>query len=147
MNKVQVKVLVEDEEFIPLYATRYSAGADLKAKIESDISLLPNEAVLVPTGIFLEIPHGYEVQIRPRSGLAIKNKITVLNAPGTIDSDYRGEIKVILVNHSDEVFVIKPKMRIAQMVIAPVFQAKFIKSQRLELSARGEGGFGHTGSS
>lgn len=148
MNKIQVKILIKDndEDFVPVYATQYSAGADLKAKIESDINLLPNESILVPTGIFLEIPKGYEVQIRPRSGLALKNKITVLNTPGTIDSDYRGEIKVILINHSREIFVIKPKMRIAQMVLMPVYQVEFVKSNDLSLSTRGEGGFGHTGS-
>lgn len=148
MNKVPVKILVQndDEELIPSYATLFSAGADLKANITSEINLLPNESYLVPTGIFLEIPNGYEIQIRPRSGLALKNKVTVLNTPGTIDSDYRGEIKVILINHSKEIFVIKPKMRIAQMVISPIYQVEFIKSKKLELSTRGEGGFGHTGS-
>lgn len=147
MNKVQIKILIknDDEELIPTYATEFSAGADLKANIESDINLLPNQSFLVPTGIFLEIPNGFEVQIRPRSGLALKNQITVLNTPGTIDSDYRGEIKVILINHSNEIFIIKPKMRIAQMVIAPIYQAEFNKSKNLAFSARGEGGFGHSG--
>lgn len=147
MNKVQIKILIkdDDDELIPTYATEFSAGADLKANIETDINLLPSQSFLVPTGIFLEIPNGFEVQIRPRSGLALKNQITVLNTPGTIDSDYRGEIKVILINHSKEVFTIKPKMRIAQMVIAPIYQAEFNKSKNLAFSTRGEGGFGHSG--
>ncbi len=147
MNKLQVKIFIkdDDDEFIPIYATKYSSGADLKAKIDSDINLLPGQIILVPTGIFLEIPIGYEVQIRPRSGLALNNKVTILNTPGTIDSDYRGEIKVILINHCNELFVIKPKMKIAQMVISPIYQAEFVKSQKLTLSIRGERGFGHSG--
>jgi len=145
INKIQVKILVEDDNDIPTYATKDSAGADLRAKIDKDINLLPKQSMLMPTGIFLEIPQGFEVQIRPRSGLALQNKVTVLNTPGTIDSDYRGEIKVILINHSDEIFVIKPKMRIGQMIIAPIYQAEFIKSEKLAISTRGEKGFGHTG--
>jgi dUTP pyrophosphatase len=147
MNKVKIKILIkdDDEEFIPVYATEFSAGADLKAKIDCDINLLPHQVILVPTGIFLEIPNGYEVQIRPRSGIALKNKVTVLNTPGTVDSDYRGEIKVILINHSDETFIIKPKMKIAQMVVSPIYKAEFVKSDQLALSARGEKGFGHSG--
>lgn len=147
MNRVPIKILIknDEEEYIPSYATSDSAGADLKAKIDNEIILLPGESFLVPTGIFLEIPKGYEVQIRPRSGLALNHKVSVLNTPGTIDSDYRGEIKVILINHSKESFIIKPKMKIAQMILAPIFQADFIKSEKLALSNRGEGGFGHTG--
>jgi len=145
MKKIEVKITVEDDEFIPIYATKDSAGADLKAKISKEIKLLPNEKILIPTGIFLEIPKGFEVQIRPRSGLALKNMITVLNTPGTIDADYRGEIKVILINHSKEVFTIYPKMRIAQMILAPIYQAEFIKSKKLAITSRKGGGFGHSG--
>jgi dUTP pyrophosphatase len=145
MNKIQVKIISDDDDFIPSYATEDSAGADLKAKIENKIDLLPSASILVPTGIFLEIPKGYEVQIRPRSGLALKYGITILNAPGTVDADYRGEIKVILINHSKKTFVIRPKMRIGQIILVPIYQAEFVKSEKLSLSTRGEGGFGHTG--
>ncbi|MFA6119305.1 MAG: dUTP diphosphatase [Parachlamydiales bacterium] len=147
MKKIDVKIILQgdNDELIPVYATDGAAGADLKANIETDIELHPKESILVPTGVFLQIPNGFEVQIRPRSGLALKHKITVLNTPGTIDSDYRGEIKVILINHSNEVFIITPKMKIAQMVIAPVCHAEFIKSNELSASIRGGLGFGHTG--
>jgi len=148
MSKIKIKVIAkdDDDESIPTYATQDSAGADLKADISDDIELSPGSSILVPTGIFLEIPKGFEVQIRPRSGLALKHGVTVLNTPGTIDSDYRGEIKVILINHSQKTFVISAKMRIAQMILAPIYQAEFIKSKKLVLTNRGEGGFGHTGS-
>jgi len=147
MNKIKIKIILEGDkdELLPNYATDGSSGADLKANISQDIEILPGESYLVPTGIFLEIPEGYEVQIRPRSGLALKNKITILNTPGTIDSDYRGEIKVILINHSKDVFKITPLMRIAQMVVVPIYQAEFIKSQKLVETSRQEMGFGHTG--
>ena len=145
MNKVKIKILVKDKKNIPTYETKSAAGADLKAFIEETIYLHPNKSTLVPTGIFLEIPEGFEVQIRPRSGLAYKNQITVLNTPGTIDSDYRGEIKVILINHSDKIFEIKNGMRIAQMIVSPAYQADFLSEEKLTLTSRGEGGFGHTG--
>ena len=147
MNKIQVKIITKDDldDCIPVYATKDAAGADLKADILDDIDLLPHESILVPTGIFLEIPKNFEVQIRPRSSLALKHKVTVLNSPGTIDSDYRGEIKVILINHSNETFKITKKMRIGQMILAPIYQAEFIKVEKLSISNRGEGGFGHTG--
>lgn len=147
MNKIKVKIILEDGkvELLPVYATKGSAGADLKANIPSDIEILPSESYLVPTGVYLEIPYGFEVQIRPRSGLALKNKITILNTPGTIDSDYRGEIKVILINHSKEIFKVTPLMRIAQMVILPIYQAEFEKSLKLDKTSRQEMGFGHTG--
>ncbi|NGX49846.1 MAG: Deoxyuridine 5'-triphosphate nucleotidohydrolase [Candidatus Anoxychlamydiales bacterium] len=147
MNKIQVKIITKDDsdDFIPVYATKDAAGADLKADILDDIDLLPHESILVPTGIFLEIPKDFEVQIRPRSSLALKHKVTVLNSPGTIDSDYRGEIKVILINHSNEAFKITKKMRIGQMILAPIYKAEFIKVEKLAISNRGEGGFGHTG--
>ncbi len=147
MNRVQIKIITKDDsdDLIPIYATDSSAGADLKADILDDIELLPHESVLIPTGIFVEIPKNFEIQIRPRSSLALKHKVTVLNSPGTIDQDYRGEIKVILINHSNDIFKITKKMRIAQMIIAPIYRAKFIKVKKLSLSNRGEGGFGHTG--
>lgn len=145
MKHQDIVIQAEDESLIPIYATEEAAGADLRANIEQDLTINSGQSILVPTGIKLEIPSGFEVQIRPRSGLAFKHQITVLNTPGTIDSDYRGEIKVILINHSNESFVITPKMRIAQMVLAPVYQANFIQQKELATSARGEGGFGHSG--
>ncbi len=146
MNKPAVYYRSEDEDYCPQYASQEAAGADLKASIKEDITLQPSESVLVPTGIYLELPNGYEAQIRPRSGLALKHQITVLNTPGTIDADYRGEVKIILINHGKSPFVIFPKMRIAQLVIAPVVQAEFIlKKEELTATKRGGGGFGHTG--
>jgi dUTP pyrophosphatase len=134
-----------DDELIPTYATEHSAGADLKANISEPLQLLPQERLLIPTGIFVEIPEGFEIQIRPRSGLALNYGITVLNTPGTIDADYRGEIKVILVNLSNKAFTITPKMRIAQLVVASYARAEFIQKKELTESARGSGGFGHSG--
>ncbi len=130
---------------IPAYATPGSAGADLCAAVEIDTLLAPMERLLVPTGISIALPPGYEAQIRPRSGLAYKNGITVLNAPGTVDSDYRGEIKVLLVNLSKESFIIQRGMRIAQMVVAPVTQAAWEMAQTLADTVRASGGFGSTG--
>jgi dUTP pyrophosphatase len=130
---------------LPTYATDFSAGMDLLAAIEEEILLKPMARVLVPTGIALAIPRGYEVQVRPRSGLAIKNGIGLVNSPGTIDADYRGEIKVILINLGQEDFLIKRGMRIAQMVLAPVMQMVLEPTVELEKSERGTGGFGHTG--
>lgn len=128
----------------PAYATAGSAGADLRAHMDGPVTLMPLERMAVPTGVRLEIPQGYEGQVRPRSGLAARHGVTILNAPGTIDSDYRGEVKVILVNLSDEPYTITPGDRIAQLVIAPVTQALFTPAQ-LAGSDRGEGGFGSTG--
>lgn len=130
---------------VPTYQTNNAAGADIKSQIDKDIIVRPLQRVVVPTGIYLEIPDGYEAQIRPRSGLAAKFGITVLNSPGTIDSDYRGEIRVILINLSDEDFIIKDGDRIAQMVVAPVIRGNFIKEFKLQDSDRGQGGFGSTG--
>ncbi len=130
---------------LPVYATEGAAGADLSADIEGPFAIQPGERALVPTGIALAIPQGYEGQVRPRSGLAIKGGITCLNSPGTIDSDYRGEVKVILINHGHEPFVVEPHMRIAQLVIAPVSQAKFRAVTDLPATGRGSGGFGSTG--
>ncbi len=129
----------------PSYQSTHAAGADIKAELSKDIIMKPLQRVVVPTGIYLEIPEGYEAQVRPRSGLAAKNGITVLNSPGTIDSDYRGEIRVIMINLSDEDFIIKNSDRIAQLVIAPVVQGDFIKDLKLKDTSRGSGGFGSTG--
>ncbi len=145
MAKIKVKIIAKNNKYLPHYSTEKAAGADLKAAIENEIELLSGSSLLVPTGIFVELPKGYEMQIRPRSGLALSHQITVLNTPGTIDEDYRGEIGVILINHSKKSFVIKPDMRIAQLVLAQVFQADFTIEEELTISSRGEGGFGHTG--
>jgi|SRR3989339_172814 len=145
--EIEVPVTVLDEQFLPVYGSSLAAGADVKAYIEEDILLLPGKSALIPTGLRMEIPQGYEIQVRPRSGLALKNQITVLNTPGTIDADYRGEIGVILINHSSEPFKVTKGMRIAQIVLAPALRAFFVnKQEELTVTARGEGGFGHTGS-
>lgn len=139
---------LEAQDLLPEYTTEGAAGADLKANIEEPIALLPGQRVLIPTGLRVEIPLGYELQVRPRSGLALKHGITVLNTPGTIDSDYRGEIGVILINLGESTFIIEPKMRIAQAVITSVVQARFVsinQEESLTATARGEKGFGHTG--
>jgi len=129
----------------PAYATAHAAGLDLRANIEASIELKSLERVLVPTGLFMELPVGTEAEIRPRSGLAFKNGITVLNTPGTIDADYRGEIKVLLVNLSNDVFIIEPGERIAQMVVAMHEQVEWEEQNELSESERGAGGFGSTG--
>jgi dUTP pyrophosphatase len=130
---------------LPSYATPHAAGMDLPAAVTGDLVLASGERVAVPTGFAIELPHGFEAQIRPRSGLAIKNGVTVLNSPGTIDADYRGEVKVILINLSAEPFTITRGMRIAQMVITPVTHITLLESEQLQTSARGTGGFGSTG--
>lgn len=143
-----LEILVEapSEELLPLYASTGAAGADVKANIQQPIVLKPSESVLVPTGLCAAIPEGYEIQIRPRSGLALKHQVTVLNTPGTVDADYRGEIGVILINHGKQDFTITPGMRIAQFVVAQIVQARFIISEEaLTTTERGSGGFGHTG--
>lgn len=140
-----IKIRSEKGAQLPSYQTPGSAGADIRAFISEDIVVKKGARVLVPTGLYFEIPAGYEVQIRPRSGLAAKNGITIPNSPGTIDSDYRGEIKIILMNLGDEDFVIKNGDRIAQMVVAPVVQAVFEMADELSVTERGDGGFGHTG--
>jgi dUTP pyrophosphatase len=143
---VPVVVLPHGQDLpLPSYATLESAGMDLFAAIDADMVLAPGARNLVAAGISIALPFGYEAQVRPRSGLAFKNGITVLNTPGTIDADYRGEIKVILINHGQEAFTITRGMRIAQMVIAPVLQATLVPSTTLPESGRGEGGFGSTG--
>jgi len=144
--KKQVLLTAEDPELIPSYATPYASGADVRARLSQPLVLQPGSSALIPTGLKLEIPEGYEVQVRPRSGLALKSQVTVLNTPGTIDSDYRGELCVILINHGKSAFTVDPGMRIAQLVLAPVVQAEFILQEApLSKTLRGEGGFGHTG--
>lgn len=144
-KNVQIPVLLTEGVEPPVYSSAEAAGADVRALIPQDVILQPGQTVLIPTGVRFAIPEGFEIQVRPRSGLALKNGITVLNTPGTIDSDYRGELKVILINHSQQPFTITNGMRIAQIVVAPVYRATFIAEQSLEATARGEGAFGHTG--
>ena len=145
IGDVSVKVVNKSLNELPAYSTKDSAGMDLRASLTEPIELKPLQRVLVPTGIYIELPEGYECQIRPRSGLALKNGITVLNSPGTIDADYRGEIGVILVNISDKPFVINNGERICQMVVARYERVKWESVDSLEESERGDGGFGHTG--
>lgn len=143
---MQVRIINRSTHPLPQYATSQSAGLDLRAFLpEGSITLQPLQRVLVPTGLFMELPAGYEAQIRPRSGLALKKGITVLNAPGTIDSDYRGELCVLLVNLSDTEFVIEDGERVAQMVISRHEQAEWVLVDELSDTERGTGGFGHTG--
>jgi dUTP pyrophosphatase len=130
---------------LPGYATPGSAGCDLLAAVDADIIIEPGARTLVPTGIAIALPIGFEAQVRPRSGLAVKHGVTCLNTPGTIDADYRGEIKVILINHGAEPFTIERGMRIAQMVVAPVITARWLERETLDATGRGAGGFGSTG--
>lgn len=143
--QVKIKCTAEDGAVLPVYKTEGAAGADICAYLKENIILKKGEHVLVPTGLKFEIPSGYEIQVRPRSGLAAKNGVTVLNTPGTIDSDYRGEVKVVLINLGKEDFTICNGDRIAQIVAAPVTQALFEKTDELSDTDRGEGGFGSTG--
>ena len=148
MVQVALKTLPHfDGLELPTYETVNSAGVDLRAAVAENapITLLTGERTLIPTGLAMEIPEGYEAQIRPRSGLAIKNGVTALNSPGTIDADYRGEVQVILINHGAEPFIVERGMRIAQMVIAPVTQVTFTTADELSSTERGAGGFGSTG--
>ena len=142
---VQVKVINKGNQPLPTYATTQSAGMDLRANIDNPITLKPMERRLVPTGLYIALPQGYEAQVRPRSGLALKHGIIVLNTPGTIDADYRGELMVLLVNFSTEDFIINAGERIAQMVIARHEQASFVEVEVLDETERGAGGYGHTG--
>ena len=144
MVKVLIKKLSKDIKF-PNYKTYGSSGLDLIANLNSDLLINVGEKNLVPTGIAVAIPQGYEIQIRPRSGLASRNGITVLNTPGTIDADYRGEIKVILINHGKEAYKVTKGQRVAQMVLCPVIRAEFEEVTELPSTERGEGGFGSTG--
>ena len=142
---IQIKVVNRGHQQLPVYATPQSAGMDLRANIEEPIVLHPMERRLIPTGLHIALPEGYEAQVRPRSGLALKHGLTVLNSPGTIDADYRGEVGVLLINLSQEDFVINDGERIAQMVIAKHEQADFVMVEELDQTERGEGGYGHTG--
>ena len=142
---VKVKIINKGHQQLPAYATPQSAGMDLRANIDAAITLKPMERKLIPTGLFMALPEGYEAQVRPRSGLALKHGITVLNSPGTIDADYRGEVGVILINLSQEDFIINDGERIAQMVIARHETADFEQVEVLDETERGEGGYGHTG--
>lgn len=142
---MQINIINKSQHALPKYETIASAGMDLRANLSESIILKPFERTLVKTGLFMELPVGYEAQVRPRSGLALKKGITVLNSPGTIDADYRGEIGVILINLSNEDFVIENGERIAQLVIAEYQQAEFIEVNELSETSRGTGGFGSTG--
>ena len=145
MTKILIKKNSKAEK-TPMYETQGSSGMDIAAFLDGEIKIEPGEKALVPTGFSLSIPKGFEIQIRPRSGLAAKKGISVLNTPGTIDSDYRGEIKVILINLSKETFVVENSLRVAQMVLCPVIQASFEEVEELPNTSRGDGGFGSTGS-
>ena len=142
---INCQVKLADGAILPKYETKGAAGADVSALIDSDIVLLPGTWQLIPTGLFFQIPEGYEIQVRPRSGLSLKHGVTVLNSPGTIDSDYRGELKVILINHSKENFIIKNHDRIAQIVFSKVTLADYTITDTLDNTMRGTGGFGSTG--
>ena len=142
---MKVRIINQSKHALPAYKTAASAGMDLRANLDAPVTLKPLERTLVPTGLFIELPLGYEAQVRPRSGLAIKTGIGVLNSPGTIDSDYRGEIKVILVNLSNEDFVIEDGERIAQMIVAAYEKIEWEETEKLMETDRGAGGFGSTG--
>ena len=142
---MRVKIINKSNNPLPQYATSYSAGMDLRANLNTPVTLKPLERALIPTGLFVELPVGYEAQIRPRSGLAVKHGISVLNSPGTIDADYRGEIRVVLVNLSNNEFIINHGERICQMVVAKHATVEWQETNVLEASERGDGGFGHTG--
>lgn len=142
---IKIQIINKGRQPLPAYATPQSAGMDLRANIEEPITLHPMERRLVPTGLYMALPAGFEAQIRPRSGLALKHGVTVLNTPGTVDADYRGEIMVLLVNFSQEDFVINEGERIAQMVIAKHEQGEFVEVETLDETERGTGGYGHTG--
>ncbi len=142
---MKVKIINKSHHQLPQYATPQSAGVDLRANLSEPVTLQPLQRALIPTGLFISLPVGYEAQVRPRSGLAIKKGITVLNSPGTIDADYRGEICIILVNLSNEPFVLNDGERVAQMVIARHEQAEWVEVETLDETERGAGGFGHSG--
>jgi dUTP pyrophosphatase len=145
MSKVKVKIINQSANPLPEYATEGSAGMDLRASLELPVTLKPMERYLVPTGIFIELPQGYEAQVRPRSGLAIRQGLTCLNSPGTVDADYRGELKIILINLSQEEQVIHTGDRIAQLVVHQVERIKWKPVKKISVTIRNEGGFGHTG--
>ena len=145
MAKIKVRIINQSSNPLPEYSTQGSAGMDIRANLASPVYLNPLERQLIPTGLFIELPKGFEGQVRPRSGLAIKYGLTCLNSPGTIDADYRGEIKVIIINLSQEVQVIQPGERIAQLIIHEVWKVKWKEVELIEETERNDGGFGHTG--
>jgi dUTP pyrophosphatase len=142
---VRIRAVNDCAFALPQYQSALAAGVDLQAHIDGAVELQPGARVLIPTGFAIELPPGFEAQVRPRSGLALKHGVTVLNSPGTIDADYRGEIQVLLVHHGTEMFTIQPGERIAQLVVAPVTQVEFLRTETLSVSARGGGGYGSTG--
>ena len=142
---VEIRVVNKGRQPLPAYATKQSAGLDLRADIDEDVILQPLQRQLIPTGLHIALPEGYEAQVRPRSGLALKHGVTVLNTPGTIDADYRGEIGVVLVNLSRDSFTVHPGERVAQLVVARYEQADLVSVDVLDETERGEGGYGHTG--
>lgn len=144
-KSVDVSIAVSKGGKPPIYSSALAAGADVSAYLSADIIIEPGSTALIPTGLRLAIPEGFEIQVRPRSGLALKYGITVLNSPGTIDADYRGELGVILINHGKESFTVTPGMRVAQIVLMPICKAAFVLEEELTTTLRGEGGFGHTG--
>lgn len=145
MSKIKVRIINRSSNPLPEYATEGSAGVDLRANLPEPITLRPLERLLIPTGIFIELPENYEAQVRPRSGLANKHGLTCLNSPGTVDSDYRGELKVIIINLSNEEHTIRHGDRIAQMVVSRVERVKWKEVNKISGTSRGDGGFGHTG--
>ncbi len=145
VEHVTVEVTAADDVTMPHYATELAAGADVRAWLTHAITIPAGSSALVPTGIHMAIPDGYELQVRPRSGLALKNQVTVLNTPGTIDADYRGHVQVLLINHGQQPFTVEPGMRIAQLILAPVVRARFVRVDKLSETQRAGGGFGHSG--
>lgn len=145
MNTVNIKFVAKEGVLVPAYKTSGAAGADVCAYLDKPVTIKKGTRAMIPTGLFCAIPDGYEIQVRPRSGLAAKNGVTVLNTPGTIDSDYRGEICVILINLGDEDFTVQNGDRIAKLVVAPVTQGIFVRAEQLDETERGAGGFGSTG--
>lgn len=141
----EIPLFVSGDAPLPAYASEEAAGADLRADLRESYTLQPGARALIPTGLRFEIPPGFEVQVRPRSGLAYKHGVTLVNTPGTIDSDYRGEISVLLINHGQDPYVIEPGERLAQAVLAPVIRAKFVRKEELTTTQRNQGGWGHTG--
>lgn len=148
-EQIEIKIKRLSEEFsdipLPAYATEGSAGMDIRAAVKDELIIEPGKVVLVPTNLSVEIPKGFEIQVRPRSGLAANHSVGILNSPGTIDSDYRGEVKIILMNFGDKPFAIHRGDRIAQLVVSKVYSAKIVETENLNSSSRGDGGFGHTG--
>lgn len=145
MNTCEIKCVAKDGVAVPSYETSGAAGADVRAFLNEPVVIPVGKRAMIPTGLFFAIPEGFEIQVRPRSGLAAKNGVTVLNTPGTIDSDYRGEIKIILINLGDADFTVNNGDRIAQLIVAPVTQGIFVKTDKLDETERGAGGFGSTG--